>query len=151
MKQPSNEKKVPLLICDHSKHYSAISLFQSRTSYQPTKSISPEPFCAANLSSSNLFTRSYSCPYSFCHSAAANLSGSNLFTRSYSGGSNSRCASNFSTTGYMGFCQLCDQQGHSTKHCPRVHISHNHPPMANPATSSRPPPSPTKLIDSGVS
>ncbi|XP_021834620.1 uncharacterized protein LOC110774399, partial [Prunus avium] len=84
-------------------------------------------------------------------SAAANSSGSHFSSRSYSGGSNSRRSTNFSGTGYRGFCQLCDQQGHSAKRCPRVQLAQYHQPVANPTTSSRTSPSPTWLLDFGAS
>ncbi|CAL9024368.1 unnamed protein product [Prunus brigantina] len=110
-----------------------ISIFQSRTSQQPNKSIHPSHHSGPRYSRD---------------SADANSSDSNFSNCSYSGRSNSRRSTNFSSTGYRGFCQLWDQQGHSTKRCPRVQLAQNHQPMANPTTSSRTSPSPTWLLGS---
>ncbi|KAJ6884938.1 hypothetical protein NC652_031820 [Populus alba x Populus x berolinensis] len=52
--------------------------------------------------------------------------------------------------GYKGFCQLCDQQGHSAKRCPRVRPSASAAPTANYTTTAAPK-SPTWLLDSAAS
>ncbi|CAL9001359.1 unnamed protein product [Prunus brigantina] len=51
--------------------------------------------------------------------------------------------------GYKGFCQLCDQQGHSAKRCPRAQVLPSSDPTVNVATASHA--ATNWLIDSGAS
>ena len=52
--------------------------------------------------------------------------------------------------GYKGFCQLCDQQGHSAKRCPRVRPVISTAPTANYTATASPKP-PNWLLDSAAS
>jgi len=52
--------------------------------------------------------------------------------------------------GYKGFCQLCDQQGHSVKRCPRVRPVISTAPIANYTATASPKP-PNWLLDSAAS
>ncbi|KAH7848995.1 hypothetical protein Vadar_011483 [Vaccinium darrowii] len=51
---------------------------------------------------------------------------------------------------YKGFCQLCDQQGHTAKRCPHAQSLQSHNPVANCTTSARYP-SQNWLVDSAAS
>ncbi|KAF7151361.1 hypothetical protein RHSIM_Rhsim02G0160900 [Rhododendron simsii] len=52
--------------------------------------------------------------------------------------------------GYKGFCQLCDQQGHTAKRCPRARLLSSQDPIANCTTTNRSSPQ-NWLIDSAAS
>lgn len=52
--------------------------------------------------------------------------------------------------GYKGFCQLCDQQGHTAKRCPRTRPLSSQDPIANCTTTNRSRPQ-NWLIDSAAS
>ena len=52
--------------------------------------------------------------------------------------------------GYKGFCQLCEQQGHSAKRCPKVRLDFSSAPTAN-YTASAPTQPKNWLVDSAAS